>query len=129
MQMMYIDEENVLKMSRGIALTDEDRYPWLHALSLLLAEHERHGLVLACSALKESYRKLLSSRLRDAFKLIYLKGCYKTIYTQISIRENHFFSPEMLLSQFEELEEPEAALIIDLDTKPLFADEVMNLIP
>ncbi len=121
-------KENVLKMSAGIPLTDEDRYPWLKELSMILGGGEEAGLVLACSALKDSYRKILTSKVRGPFELIYLKGSYPTIYKQIRYRENHFFSSDLLLSQFETLEEPTVATVVDLDAGVYFSEEIEKII-
>ena len=112
-------KENVEKMAQGTPLNDEDRKPWLERLNKLLSEHLERGesVVLACSALKQSYRDLLSSD-NDVAKFIYLKGSYDLILRRMQARENHYMKADMLKSQFETLEEPQNALAIDIDAAP-----------
>jgi gluconokinase len=115
----YHPPANVAKMAAGIPLTDADRAPWLAALHDLLEGSLRSGRhpVLACSALKESYRE----RLLDGsagVTLVFLKGSYKLIRARLAIREDHYMKPEMLRSQFDALEEPRNALTVDIARTP-----------
>ncbi len=107
--------ENIAKMQAGIPLDDSDRTPWLAALSKMLCstlQAERHP-VLACSALKESYRvKLLQGT--EGVEILYLKGSYDLLITRMAGREGHFMKPGMLQSQFATLEEPKSALVLDV---------------
>jgi len=107
--------ENIAKMTAGIPLSDSDRAPWLAALHhqlLSTLSADRHP-VLACSALKETYRaKLLEGM--DGITVIYLKGSYDLILSRMSTREDHFMKPGMLQSQFGELEEPKDAIVLDV---------------
>ncbi len=105
---------NRLKMESGIPLTDEDRLPWLQTLSNLISEHaESTGVVLACSALKKSYREeLIGSNNRIEF--VYLKGEYQLIADRM-LKRNHFMPKSLLESQFETLEEPDDAITIDIE--------------
>jgi gluconokinase len=107
--------ENIAKMQAGLPLDDSDRTPWLSALSNLLSftlTTGRHP-VLACSALKESYRaKLLDGK--PGIKLVYLRGSYDLIWSRMSNRAGHYMKPAMLQSQFDILEEPEHALVLDV---------------
>jgi len=107
--------ENIAKMAAGIPLNDSDRTPWLAALSDLLFSALKAGRypVLACSALKESYREQLLNG-KDGVEVIYLKGDYELLLKRLSGRQGHFMKPEMLKSQFTTLEEPENALILDI---------------
>jgi gluconokinase len=111
--------ENVAKMTSGIPLDDADRLPWLAALHGLIStglKENRPG-VLACSALKESYRrKLLEGN--QGILVVYLKGSYELIWSRMADRKDHFMKPQMLKSQFESLEEPTGALILDI-SKPV----------
>ena len=111
----YHSKENIRKMSNGIPLTDADRWPWLEQLHSLLAEQQVEGIpvVLACSALKESYRKMLCGGLRGC-KYIYLNGKYDLIWERMRHRK-HFMKPAMLRSQFNTLEEPEDALTVQIN--------------
>ena len=107
--------ENVAKMANGTPLTDSDRAPWLAALNALISTslRENHPAVLACSALKESYRQQLLAG-NEGVQIVYLKGSYKLIWSRISQRKDHYMKPHMLKSQFETLEEPADALTFDV---------------
>jgi len=110
----YHPKANVDKMSRGIALTDEDRAGWLDALAAMLRDRTASGrsVVLACSALKESYRQKL--RISPEVRFVHLKGSYEVLLARMQARTNHFMKPEMLKSQFAALEEPADALTLDV---------------
>lgn len=111
--------ENISKMKSGIPLNDSDRAPWLASLNEALLSTLKAGRhpVLACSALKESYRATLC-RGTHGMKIIYLKGEYNLIWSRISQREGHYMKREMLKSQFEALEEPPDALVVDVRLSP-----------
>jgi len=101
---------NVKKMSHGIPLMDEDRRPWLDLIAQTV--HEKQGgapVVLACSALKEAYRRQLAI---VSYKLVYLKGSEEEIAPRIRARTDHFMPANLLPSQFATLEEPEDALVV-----------------
>jgi gluconokinase len=106
--------ENVAKMANGTPLTDADRAPWLAALLALISSSLKEGrpAVLACSALKESYRQQLLAG-NEGVLVVYLKGSYELIWSRISQRGDHYMKPAMLKSQFETLEEPTDALTLD----------------
>jgi gluconokinase len=100
---------NVEKMHAGTPLTDDDRWPWLHAIADWIDATRRaggHGVV-ACSALKRRYRAILVGDRRDV-RLVYLKGDFELIARRIAARHEHFMPPELLQSQFDALEEPGA---------------------
>jgi gluconokinase len=106
---------NIAKMASGVPLDDSDRLPWLASLHALISAsmtEERPG-VLACSALKESYRERLLEGNKDVL-IVYLKGRYDLIWSRISARQDHYMRPEMLKSQFEALEEPADVLTVDI---------------
>ena len=107
--------ENIFKMAAGIPLDDSDRTPWLAALSDRLFSTLTAGRqpVLACSALKESYRAQLLEKTRG-IAIVYLKGSYDLIWARMSAREGHYMKPAMLQSQFAILEEPRDALVLDV---------------
>ncbi len=116
--------ENIAKMSAGIALDDADRAPWLATLHDLIASRlaqNRPG-VLACSALKERYRLALLLG-NSGVDIVYLKGDYELICTRIAARVGHYMKPELLRSQFEDLEEPVDALTVDAG---LTVDEIVE---
>ena len=105
-------EANVVKMKKGEPLNDDDRWPWLSRLNSVLNEHLQEGCVLACSALKESYRKLLFEGLEEQLLLVYLKGEYAYIHQRMQARKNHYMPATLLQSQFDTLEEPQNALVL-----------------
>lgn len=115
-------EENVIKMSKGIPLNDEDRVPWLKALASLIASSEAQGqsVILACSALKKNYREMLREA-SDQLKFVYLKGDEELIGERLRARKNHFMNPALLPSQFAALEEPceNEAYHVDIYPEPL----------
>lgn len=104
------------KMNRGEPLTDTDRVPWLN----MMQEHITQWLqadknaILACSALKASYRRILYCD-NPQVKLVYLKGSYELIEQRLRARTNHFMNPNLLQSQFDILEEPTDAESIYID--------------
>jgi gluconokinase len=108
---------NKAKMHDGIPLTDADRGPWLATVHQQIQQWlaEGRNVVLACSALKESYRQLLWHR--GEVKLVYLQGTYDLIYERLLLRHDHFANEHILASQFAALEEPRDAITVDI--KPL----------
>ncbi|MGH7802218.1 MAG: gluconokinase [Thermodesulfobacteriota bacterium] len=110
---------NIEKMSHGIALTDEDRDPWLNKLEHLIQDLIGRGqsAVITCSALKQLYRdRLLGKRKEVVFA--YLKGSYDLIRQRLIERKGHFFNANLLRSQFETLEEPEGVTTINIADEP-----------
>jgi len=112
---------NIRKMSAGVPLTDEDRWPWLQRVHEVILANARSGgpAVVACSALKRAYRELLLSGLADT-KLVYLRGTPAVLERRLRSRRGHFFDPRLLASQFETIEEPEESIVVDAD-RPLEA--------
>lgn len=110
---------NVEKMERGVPLDDADRGPWLEALGRLVRESLARGesAVLACSALKEEYRRHLHAD-DPRVRVVYLKGDYDLIKERLGERRGHFMKPELLDSQFAALEEPRRALHVDISRPP-----------
>jgi gluconokinase len=107
------------KMSRGIALTDEDRGPWLEDVRNRIADYVARGTcaVIACSALKQSYRDLLLVNPAEV-KIVYLKGERRLIEERLAHRRGHFFDRQLLQSQFDALEEPSDAVVEDIARSP-----------
>jgi gluconokinase len=105
--------ENVAKMARGEPLTDADREPWLRALAALIDAHRARGgaLVLACSALRARYRDLLR---RPEVRFVFLEGDRETIRERLEARTGHYMKAGLLKSQFEALERPRHALVLDV---------------
>ena len=109
-------ESNIQKMSKGTPLNDEDRQPWLEIISGQINVWKKNeGAVIACSALKENYRKILESENEKIVKWIFLDGSYSLIAKRMESRKNHFFKPSMLKSQFQALEKPNKGISIDID--------------
>ncbi|MDU8887063.1 gluconokinase [Yeosuana sp. MJ-SS3] len=107
-------EENIKKMKTNESLTDEDRLPWLNNLASKIEEWENNGgAILACSALKESYRKLLSSKTENIF-WVFLDGSFDLIKSRLEQRHNHYMKSDLLQSQFNTLEEPNYGLKINI---------------
>ncbi|MCI0453593.1 MAG: gluconokinase [Candidatus Dadabacteria bacterium] len=119
-------ESNKEKMKRGIPLTDEDRDPWLNILKQLIHDliEQRKSAVVACSALKQSYRDRLLENSKGVV-LVYLKGGYGLIETRLHDRKGHFFNAKLLESQFETLEEPKDVFTIYINHEPdAIVDEI-----
>ena len=109
---------NKAKMHQGIPLTDADRLPWLEEIHRRIQQWlaENRNVVLACSALKASYRELLWHS--GEVKLVYLKGTYELISDRLRARHGHFTGEQILASQFAALEEPTDALTVDISASP-----------
>jgi gluconokinase len=109
---------NVEKMERGIPLNDEDRRPWLERLRIQIQSwnaNARNG-VLACSALKRSYRQELNAA--PEVRFVYLKGSPALIVQRLRLRKGHFADEKILAGQFADLEEPETAVTVDIAQTP-----------
>ena len=122
----YHSAANKAKMAAGHPLNDEDRQPWLETLNSLLLEWFEAGTggVLACSALKDAYRKTLVRGLpHSAVAFILLDGSKELIAERLAERKNHYMNPGLLDSQFAALEPPADALRIVNDRAP---EEVIN---
>ncbi|KRZ75088.1 putative gluconokinase [Trichinella papuae] len=109
----YHSFSNKQKMLSGIALTDEDRTVWLFTLDMLLAGcyAARKSVVIACSALKRQYRKILfgtNNHRANCTEIIYLKISEETARRRVNNRQDHFFPSKLITSQFEALQPPEA---------------------
>ena len=115
----YHSKENVSKMQAGIPLDDSDRYVWLKKLNAIAQGYaKQNGCVIACSALKEAYRKILTEGLGHQAKWILLKGEYELIRERMKERTSHFMPIELLASQFDTLEIPSYSMKISIDTTP-----------
>jgi len=116
-------ESNKKKMSSGTPLTDADRKPWLQEVSKVLQKHE--SVVVACSALKKSYRSTILSG-APTTKFVHLSGTKELIFARLSERSHHFMPIGLLDSQFETLEplsEAECGKVFDI-SKPI--DEIVR---
>jgi carbohydrate kinase (thermoresistant glucokinase family) len=116
---------NIIKMKSGLPLNDEDRMPWLNSIAEnMLVWEQTQGAVLACSALKESYREVFINA-GIPITWIFLDGDYQLILERLENRKSHFFNPVLLKSQCATLEPPKYGLHINLD---LTLKEQLNLI-
>lgn len=111
--------ENIRKMAAGTPLTDADREPWLEVLHALLSLQEAEGqdVVLACSALKESYRRKLSQGL-SGVEFVFLRVSPDQVRERWGRRPDHFMPLGLLESQFADLEEPQDAIVIAAEGTP-----------
>ena len=101
----YHPASNIEKMSRGEALTDADRWPWLESLARAMAERE--GIVIGgCSALKRAYRDRITRTAGEPVLFAHLAGSKELIWQRMSARKNHFMPISLLESQFATLERP-----------------------
>ncbi|SHG25039.1 gluconokinase [Flagellimonas flava] len=114
----YHPEENVQKMSAGNPLNDEDRKGWLERLNQLALEHKSTGAIIACSALKESYRDLLSKQMGTTLQFVHLDGSFDLITSRLKARKGHFMTAALLQSQFDTLEPPKDAIIVSIELTP-----------
>ena len=111
-----ITQANVDKMTRGEALDDHDRFPWLERIGAWLIDHEAGG-VIACSALKRKYRDQLRRHCPDV-EFLHLSGSLEVIGKRQASRPGHFMPASLLASQFETLEpleSDERGIVIDVD--------------
>lgn len=111
----YHSAANKEKMHEGIALDDADRAPWLASLRQAIQQWiaKNENFVLACSALKNSYRAELS--VGSDVRFVYLKGSFELIRQRLQQRHGHFASDSILAGQFADLEEPDDAVIVEID--------------
>lgn len=115
----YHPKSNIKKMSKGLALNDEDRQLWLETLNNLAKEQlVNNNCVIVCSALKQKYRDVLENEILDKIKWVHLIGSFEQIYKRINGRQNHFMPTELLRSQFDILETENRALQIAVSLSP-----------
>lgn len=119
--------ESVAKMRSGIALNDDDRWPWLDRIGHFLAQPHPLGRVVACSALKRSYRDRIRKQAVEVI-FIFLKGDFELIEKRMRQRVGHYMQAGLLTSQFQALEEPfsDESDVITLDITES-ADELAEL--
>lgn len=111
---------NVDKMAAGVPLSDDDRWPWLALVGDALAAASATGLVIACSALRVSYRDAIRDRAPQA-QFVLLHGSRELLLGRLSQREGHFMPASLLDSQLATLEPltaSEAGMTVDVDTEP-----------
>ena len=125
----YHPPANVAKMAAGTPLNDADRGPWLDRLAAEMAAILDRGghAVLACSALRQSYRDRLARAARTPgdVRFVHLKSDYATIAARLAARRHRYMPASLLASQFATLEEPADAMVVDAGTA--IADEVARI--
>jgi len=128
---MFHPSANIAKMRSGIPLTDADRAPWLAGITAWMDERIAAGesAVAGCSALKQSYRdELLNGR--PTARLAFLVISYEAAHTRCAVRHGHFFSANLVESQFAELEPPEESpqvILLDATRPPdQLAEEIAH---
>jgi carbohydrate kinase (thermoresistant glucokinase family) len=107
--------ENVAKMAAGVPLEDEDRWPWLDQLNRILLSDR--NLVLACSALKEAYRRRLLEGVGQS-GIVHLHGSFELVASRLAGRRHRYMPASLLESQFAALEPPAGAIAIDVAADP-----------
>ncbi len=117
---------NIDKMRQGIPLQDDDRKPWLVVLNQKISQWllAQDDMILACSALKLSYREMLHLR-NPQVQLVYLHGSPNLIRERLQKRQNHFMGSDLLQSQLDSLEEPINGIRVEIDQEP---DEIATQI-
>src|SRR5690606_8944192 len=110
---LFHPEANIKKMSAGIPLNDEDRFPWLQAIhNFVVQELPSKSLIIATSALKQKYRNILVGQIdKDQIQWIFLHGDFDLLQDRISKRKGHFMPESLLQSQFDTLEIPQHDVI------------------
>lgn len=122
----YHPKSNIQKMAGGEALNDTDRLPWLRILNAAAIPYKTTGVVIACSALKERYRKeLMRNIASDACLWVFLEGSFELIEQRLSQRTDHFMPSSLLRSQFETLEIPKHCFKVDIQRS---AKQIINTI-
>lgn len=112
--------ENIEQMRKGIALTDAQRQPWLHAVCDKALSLPSRPAVISCSALKRSYRELMRARL-GTVRFLFLDGPAELIAARLQSRRGHFASVTLLEGQLRTLERPgveEDAIVLDIALSP-----------
>ena len=114
----FHSRSNVEKMAHGIPLGDAERIPWLNSIREAMLQWDSNGqnAVLACSALKQSYREILQAN--SNVKTVYLKGSCELLRDRLLSRKGHYATEQLLASQLADLEEPADALTFDAALSP-----------
>ena len=117
---------NKEKMTQGIPLTDEDRKDWLVKMNQAARDQAKlTGAVIACSALKEKYRAILSSGITAPLYWVFLQGSFELIKKRMEERKDHFMPAGLLSSQFDALQIPSNCITVDISKNP---NEIVEMI-
>ncbi|MDX5348722.1 MAG: NAD(P)-binding domain-containing protein, partial [Hymenobacteraceae bacterium] len=123
----YHSRGSILKMTQGISLNDDDRRDWLLQLNQMLKQAEAKGeeVVMACSALKETYRQMLQQGVEQEVRWVFLHGSEEVLQNRIGSRTGHFMPKSLLETQLQTLEEPTYGLHLDIAQQP---NQIINQI-
>lgn len=127
---VFHSKANIDKMRAGIPLQDEDRWSWLASIRTTIDDFQKRGEshVIACSALRQAYRDVLSPNGDVTF--VYMKGSKDIIRSRLEARQGHYMNPALLNSQFATLEEPKNALTINIEATPeMIVDYIQAKLP
>jgi gluconokinase len=97
---------NIAKMSAGVALNDDDRWPWLDAIGKAIHDAQPDSIIVACSALKRIYRDRIAKAAGRPVQFVFLDGSVDTLRQRIGSRRGHFMPASLLDSQLATLERP-----------------------
>ncbi|GGW43208.1 gluconokinase [Arenibacter certesii] len=126
----FHSEANIKKMSGGHPLNDGNRLDWLLRLNDLAKEHREYGCIIACSALKESYRKILQNSIASQVLWISLEGSFQLISDRLNSRKGHFMPPTLLQSQWDTFEPPSNAIQVSIVPSPeKIVEQILKEIP
>ena len=114
----YHPPSNVSKMASGKPLNDDDRREWLLALNKLALKYKDGGAIIVCSALKASYRDILSAKIEHNVSWVLLQGTFEEIQQRLKARKGHFMPASLLRSQFETLELPAHSITVSIQPAP-----------
>lgn len=118
---------NIRKMEAGTALTDADRWPWLHTIAARIAAEPGPRIVVSCSSLRRSYRDLLRDHAGRPVTFIYLHGSEALLAARMGARTGHFMPPALLTSQLATLEDPRGEPgVVTIDIAPPVAQIVAD---
>ena len=110
--------DNIKKMKSNISLNDIDREEWLMSINNELKNNLEKDIVIACSALKEDYRKKIINGINANIFWFCLKGEFRLIQERLKNRKNHFFQSDLLQSQFDIIEYPDYCNFINITESP-----------
>ena len=127
----YHPQANVDKMRHGIALTDQDRMPWLLRLRSVIDSWQATGKngIVACSALKKSYRECLGVDQKQVIS-VFLHGSKRLLASRINDRQHRYMPDSLLQSQLDTLESPKNGIQIDIGASPeAIVDDIIHKLP
>ena len=122
-------EINIQKMAEGTPLTDGDRVAWIGQIADHINSVPSSNKILGCSALSKYIRSLINKNIEEPCSFVFLRGGYDLIKKRMEKRDNHYMKSGMLAGQFEALEEPGNALLVDIGNSPdQICDEIYKAV-